>query len=281
MKKIYDYFLTQLNNNTDGLVYKGNFLFRFFTDEMKVYDTVENKLVKEAVEFRPVSLRTSEDVPFVENNGRVDWLLEFELLAPLKGQIYDETTDLDYANVKTVCTALNGAVVTVEGTKYAIKVSPYPKYRGWDFLGAKKYAILSIVMNLTEVESGEFGQDSEWTLDGVALDVINQDIVTTRRFYSNDKKNTSDNDFNRPSGRVKMVTLTINYDPDNVACQHLFNESRSARDLKTTYTLVETTTLDTYSNEMYVRSAGEASQRNSVRRLVVEFVEEVKESGGI
>jgi hypothetical protein len=276
MKKIFDYFLAQLNDNTNDLVYKGNFLFKFFTDAMKVYEPVEGKLVNEEITYRPVSLMTSEDVPFVEDNGRVDWLVEFGILAPIKAQVFDETNDLDYANIKDVCAALNGQRITYEGKQFSFKVSPYPKYRGWDFVGESKYAILTVTMNLTELDTGEYGQDSTWYLDDVALDVIVPDVVSTRRFYTGDKKATTNNDYNQPIGRVKMITLTINYDPDNTKCVELFKESRSDTLLKKTYTLKEThIVLGDFTNNVIVRSAAESSKRNSARRLIVEFVEAV------
>jgi hypothetical protein len=277
MQKIFDYFIEQLNSNTDGLVYKGNFLFRFETDRLSVYEPVEGKLVNEEVKYRPVALTTSEDVPFVENNNRVDWLLEVGMLVPINGDAYDATTDLDYANIQSVCRAMNGSSITVDGTKYSVKVSPYPKYRGWTFLGeTAQYAILSVTFNLTELGIGEFGQSSTWYLDGLELDVVNADVSTTRRFYTADKKATTDNDFNTVTGRVKMVTLTINYDPTNAKCVALFNESRSRATLKGTYTLKEThEVLGDFEDTVIVRSANESAKRNSVRKLVVEFAEVV------
>jgi hypothetical protein len=276
MKKLFDYFLTQLNANTDDLTYRGNFLFQFSQDKLVVYNPVEGKLVNEEVVYRPIALTTSESVPFVEDNGRIDWLFEYGVVVPISGDGYDEDDDLDYANIKNVCESMNGAKITIEGTTYAVKVSPYPKYSGFAWLGNSKHIILSIVMNVTELESGEFGQDSTWYLNDTELDVITADVTSTRRFYSNDKKGTTDNDFNKPIGRVKMVTLTINYDPDNLMCVEIFKESRSTTLLKKEYTLKEThNILGDFTNSVIVRSATESSKRNSVRRFIVEFVQAI------
>lgn len=274
MKQLYDYFLTQLNDNTDDLLYKGGFLFEVLRDRLSVYSPVEDKLINQEVTYRPIALTTSESVPFTENNGRIDWLFDFGVIVPIKGDKYDETTDLDYANIKRVCLAMNGAKLTVDDKTYAVKVSPYPKYNGFVWLGESKHIILSVVMNVTEVAVGEFGQDSTWYLDDVELDVITADVVSTRRFYTGDKKATTENDYNTPTGRVKMVTLTINYDPDNSMCVELFKESRSTTTLDQRYTLKEThNVLGNFTNSVIVRSASESSKRNSVRRLIVELVE--------
>jgi hypothetical protein len=269
MKKIYDYFLTQLNNNTDGLVYKGNFLFQFFNDSMQVYEPVEGKLVKEAVDFRPVAITTSEDIPFVENNGRVDWLLEIGMLIPIEGQVYDEATDLDYANIRTVCTAMNGSSITVEGTKYAIKVSPYPKYRGWSLLGEKKYAILSITFNLTETNKGNFTQDWTISVDSKVLDYVNASFTTSKRFYTANDKSDDSNDYNKPIGRSIVLEVTFNYDNET----QLLAEVMGSSALKQEHTVVLTFGETSYTYKMVVESAPMALSPGNVMQLTVRMVE--------
>jgi len=273
MKKIFNYFLESLNNNDKGLVYRGNFLFQLDTDKLSVYDQVENKLVREKIIYRPVAITVSEDITYVEDNKRVDSLLEFGIVVPIKGQTYNDADDLDYANIKRVCEELNGAELNVDGTKYAVKTSPYPKFSGFAYLGNSKRIILSVTINFTEVEKGEFGQVSEWYLDDVLLDVVEPQVNTTRIFYTNDKKNTSDNNFNNPIGRAKVVNLIVNYDPDNAKCVELFKETRSAVDLNKTYQLKEVHDTGIYINNVIVRSATDVTQRNSVRKISVELVE--------
>ena len=85
MQNIFDYFITKLNDNTDGLEYRGNYIFRFFTDSMTVLEPVTGKLVNEEIDITPVSLISKTPVPFVESNKRIDWLLEFGLLIRMQG----------------------------------------------------------------------------------------------------------------------------------------------------------------------------------------------------
>lgn len=270
MQKIFDYFITQLNSNDDGLVYKGNFLFRFETDKLRVYEPLEGKLVNEEVKYRPVALTTSEDVPFVENNGRVDGLLEVGMLVPIQGDVYDATTDLDYANVKSVCGAMNGSSITVDGTKYSIKVSPYPKYRGWTFLGeTAQYAILSVTFNLTEVTSGNFTQDWTISVDGDELDFVNAIPTSNKRFYTANDKSNNTNDYNNPVGRSFMLEVTFNYNGET----GLLAEVMSANALTQEHTVVLTFGETSYSFNMVVESAPMTLVRGGVMQITVRMVE--------
>jgi hypothetical protein len=270
MQKIFDYFIEQLNNNTDGLVYKGNFLFRFETDRLSVYEPVEGKLVNEEVKYRPVALTTSEDVPFVENNNRVDWLLEVGMLVPINGDAYDATTDLDYANIQSVCRAMNGSSITVEGTKYSVKVSPYPKYRGWTFLGeTAQYAILSVTFNLTETTSGNFTQDWTISVDSKVLDYVNASFTTSKRFYTANDKSDDSNDYNKPIGRSIVLEVTFNYDNET----QLLAEVMGSSALKQEHTVVLTFGETSYTYKMVVESAPMALSPGNVMQLTVRMVE--------
>ena len=97
MEAIFNYFLTQLN--AGDLLYKGNYVFRFYQDKMTVLEPVTGKLINEELEFSPVSVLTKQPIVFVENNKRIDWLIEFGILIRIAGQEYDVATDLDYANI--------------------------------------------------------------------------------------------------------------------------------------------------------------------------------------
>lgn len=270
MQKIFDYFIEQLNSNTDGLVYKGNFLFRFETDRLSVYEPVEGKLVNEEVKYRPVALTTSEDVPFVENNNRVDWLLEVGMLVPINGDAYDATTDLDYANIQSVCRAMNGSSITVDGTKYSVKVSPYPKYRGWTFLGeTAQYAILSVTFNLTETTSGNFTQDWSISIDGSELDFVNFSPTSNKRFYTANDKSNNTNDYNNPIGRSFMIEVTFNYNGET----GLLDEVMSQSALTQEHTVVLTFGEVSYTYTMVVESAPMLLVRGGVMQITIRMAE--------
>lgn len=268
MQAIFDYLLTQLNDNTDDLVYKGNYVFRFFTDSMSVLEAVTGKLVNEEIEFSPVALMTKSPVPFVENNKRIDWLLEFGILTRIAGSEYDSTTDLDYANIKGVLDDLQGEVVTISSKKYAFKTNDL-NYSGYTMLGRSKYAILTFTINVTQIDYGYFGQESVWKIDTTTLDVFNANITSTRRYYSSDEVDDTTNDFNKCIGRSMVFELTINYNGET----DLLDERYGVSTLAKQYTLTETFNSVTKSYTVTCESANELQQSGKVKQLILRFVE--------
>ena len=267
MQAIFNYFLTQLNAGT--LLYKGNYVFRFYQDKMTVLEAVTGKLVNEELEFSPVSVLTKQPIVFVENNKRIDWLLEFGILIRIAGQEYDVATDLDYANIESVMTALQGMSATIESKKYTFKTQA-PNYQGMATLGNSKYAIISCTLNVTQIDFGYFGQDSVWKLGGVIIDAFGINKVSTRRFYTADKKSTEDNDYNKPIGRSMVIDMTINYKDET----DLLAEVDSTASLDATYILSETFNAGTpVTYSVTVESASELQTKGGVKQLVLRFVE--------
>jgi hypothetical protein len=272
MEAIFDYFLEQLN--AGDLLYKGNYVFRFYQDKMTVLEAVTGKLVNEELEFSPVSVRTKQPIVFVENNKRIDWLIEFGILIRIKGQEYDKTTDLDYANIASVLLALQGTSATIEGKKYTFKTQA-PNYQGMAVMGNSKYAIISCTLNVTQIDFGYFGQDSVWkfgtTAENVAIiDAFGINKVSTRRFYTGDKKSTTDNDYNKVIGRSMVISMTINYNDETA----LFDETDSTADLDATYWLSETFSSETpVTWNMTVESASEIQTKGGVKQITLRFVE--------
>ena len=269
VQNIFNYFITQLNANTDDLVYEGNYIFRFYPDSMSVLEPVTGKLVSEEIDITPVSLISRTPVPFVEGNKRIDWLLEFGLLIRMQGQEFDSTTDLDYANIKKVVDALQGAVITNDSKKYTFKTQE-PEYKGYTVLGRSKFAIISVVMNVTQITYGFFGNHSVWSVGGTTLDTMQVAKTSTKRFYTADKKSTTANDFNKPIGRAFVVEITFNYNGET----DLLSEVNAKQTLSKTYTVSETFNSGTAVTwSMTVESANEIQVKGTVKQLILRFVE--------
>lgn len=269
MQNIFNYFLTQLNANANGLVYRGNYIFRFFQDSMSVLEAVTGKLVNEEIDITPVSLMTRTPVPFVEANKRVDWLLEFGLLVRIQGQEYDPLVDLDYANIKSVVDALQGATVTISSKKYAFKTQE-PNYNGYTTLGRSKFAIITCVMNVTKLDYGYFGNDSVWYVGGNAIDFTSVAKTSTRRFYTGDVKSVTANDYNKPIGRATVIEMTFNYIDET----DLLSEVNGKQTLSKTYTVSETFAGGTAVTwTMTAENASEIQTKGVTKQLTVRFVE--------
>jgi len=269
VQNIFNYFIAQLNDNTDNLVYKGNYIFRFFQDSMTVLEPVEGKLVSEEIDISPVALISKTPVPFVESNKRIDWLLEFGILIRMQGQEYDTLTDLDYANILSVTDTLQGSVYEVGSTRYAFKTQE-PDYKGYTVLGRSKFAIISVVMNVTQIDFGYFGNDSVWSVGGNTLDTVQVARISTKRFYTADKTDTTDNDYNRPTGRSVVIEITFNYNDET----DLLSEVQGKQTLDKTYTVSETFDSGTpISYTMTVESGSEIQTKGVVKQLILRFVE--------
>ena len=269
MRNIFDYFLTQLNANANGLVYRGNYIFRFFQDSMSVIEPVSGKLVNEEIDITPVSLMTRTPVPFVEGNKRVDWLLEFGLLIRITGQEYDPLVDLDYANIKSVLDTMQGLSVTISGKKYTFKTQE-PNYNGYTTLGRSKFAIITCVMNVTKLDSGYFGNDSVWSVGGNAKDFMSVAKTSTKRFYTADSKAGLSNDYNKPLGRTTVIEMTFNYIDET----DLLAEVNGKKTLTQTYTVSETFASGTAVTwTMTVDTASGIQVKGTTKQLTVRFVE--------
>ena len=268
MQAIFDYILTQLNASSTN-VYEGNYIFKMFDDKLQIISEVDNKLVNELVDIVPVSVLTKVPVPFVENNHRIDWLLELGFVIRIPGKEYDVTTDLDYANIKSVFDALQGTVLTISGKRYAFKTQE-PDYIGWSFLERSKVATIVAKVNVTQIDFGYFGNDSVWVMGGKTLDVVSVSRTATRRYYTASKVNDTDNDYNVANGRSVIIELTFNYKDES----DLLSEVTGKQTLSKTYTLTETFNSGTpVSYTVSVESAIETQIKGGVKQITLRCVE--------
>src|SRR6056297_516194 len=267
MKPLFDYFIEQLNLAT-GLTYRGNYIFKFFEDKMTVYDVITGTLVTDEIEYTPVGILSKTPVTFVEKNQRVDWLVEIGIAVRIEGDEYDVSTDLDYANIQSVIDDIQGSSLTLSGKKYSVKVDKEPNYQGYNILGNSKYAILTVVLNITEMSSGYFGQDWTIEVDDVEVDFTDVSISTTKRFYTADNKSTLDNDYNKPNGRAVVIELTMNYNDEST----LLAEVMASANLKTNHTVDMTLGEDTWNYAVTVESAPMSLTKGGVMQITLRFV---------
>jgi len=268
MKPLFDYIIEQLNL-AEGLTYRGNYIFKFFEDKMTVYDPIEGTLVNDEIEYSPVAILSKTPVTFVEKNQRVDWLVEIGIAVRIEGDEYDASTDLDYANIQSVIDDIQGSSLTLSGKKYSVKVDKEPNYQGYNILGNSKYAILTVVLNVTEMISGYFGQDWTVEVDDAEVDFTDISITTTKRFYTADDKSALDNDYNKPIGRATVIELTMNYDDETT----LLAEVMASAGLKTNHTIDMTLGETTWDYDVTVESAPMSLTKGGVMQITLRFLE--------
>lgn len=273
MEDLMKIFVDELNDNDLGLVYDGNFIFQFHDEKMTILAQETGKLVFTETEYSPVAMPVKECTVYAEKNGRKDWLIEYNILARIHGNVYDSTVDLDYNNINNKVAIYNGLSLIYNSKKYAFKSKPV-RDRGYVTLGNSKYILLSVVMNVTELVIGYVGQDSTVTIASGATtytpDIIEFGKVATRRYYTADKKSTDTNDYNTPTGRAMSFTLKINYNNETL----LLNEVNGKSLLNAKYTLSETFNGGTAVTwTVTCEQASEVESVNGVKKLSFVFKE--------
>jgi len=272
MEDLMKIFVDELNDNTLGLIYDGNFIFQFHDEKLTVLQQVPGKLVFTEEEYSPVGMPVKECTPYSENNGRKDWLIEYNILARIHGSVYDSTVDLDYDNINGKVAAFNGLTMTYNSKRYAFKSRPAQE-RGYSTFGNSKYILLAVVMNVTELTVGYFGQDSSIGIRCGAVvytpDVIEFGKVATKRYYTADKKSTATNDYNTPTGRSMSFSLKINYNNESI----LLTEVNGKAALDTKYTLAEIFATVTTTWTVTCEQASEIESINGVKKLAFIFKE--------
>ena len=269
MKAIYDYFITQLNDNDSELVYQGNYVFMFNQDKMTLYQEVTGTLVNKEVEFSPVSIISKTPVTFIEKNKRIDWSLELGIAIRIQGQQYDSDNDLDYDNIMRVINAMQGGHYTLNSSEYSVKLDAEPSYQGFVQLGNSKYALLTLNMLVTEMSSGYFGQDWTVTIDGAELDILSFSPTMTKRYLTSDKKNELTNDYNKPVGRTMVFEVVFNYKNET----DILSEVMGKAPLQDDYALVATLGETDYSYTVSVQSGTPTIVNGAVVKMTVRFVE--------
>ena len=269
MKAIYDYFITQLNDNDNELVYQGNYVFNFNQDKMTLFQEVTGTLVNKEVEFSPVSIVSKTPVTFIEKNKRIDWSVEIGIGIRIEGQQYSAVNDLDYDNIVRVINLMQGQHYTLSGSEYSVKLDAEPTYQGYQVLGNSKYALLTINMLVTEMSSGYFGQDWTVTLDGAELDIVSFSPTMTKRYLTSDKKNELTNDYNIAAGRVMVFEVVFNYKNET----DILSEVMGKSPLKDKYTLVASLGETDYTYTVSVQSGTPTIINGAVVKMTVRFVE--------
>jgi len=244
--------------------FAGNFLFQFHNEGMSALSLVTGTIVNEEVEYSPVCLSVLEETPFVEKNGRSDWLAVFQILIRVAGNTYDATDDPAYDVIKAVSATWKGYSVTSGSIKLAIKCRE-PKYLGYQTIGKSVYVLLEVGMNITTATATlvNYGNACSYTLDNVSLDVVSFTKSYTRRFYTADTKATLDPDYSRPVGAIWMGVLVFNWAGN--ATQ--LTEVNGTASITAPWTLVETTGTTTVTWTVFVENATETVSPGGVRQF--------------
>jgi hypothetical protein len=259
-KRLYDLILTRLNANTQGVVFSGNYMFKFSEQTVGSYNfeiisRSADSLEFTSTEYVPLVDVQSIQVPFVETNKRDDWEREFYVAIKMpstrnsvtnKTEYYFDESNLQYqAILETLETLSDTLTFEDNGYKYTFKVKEPTKVNVMTYNGVY-YQILAMTFNLTSMEKGffgnetmgylglasdtSFGETSDYLLDKMEITEI---VGKTTRMVDN----INDTDVSKQvDKRTWEANITVNFN-GNTADMLIYKEKSLFADIDTLYQL--------------------------------------------
>ncbi len=248
--KIFDFILDNLNTNTQGITFDGNFTFRFWQQPSgKIQDfhitrTVDNQLEYDAKKIVPFVDVSNVEIPYNEKNRRQDWEVEY-YIPILIDEKYNErkelVIDFDYqdptyqALMETYEDFKTNLTYTTEDLRIGFKVREPQKVSVFKY-NAKYYQVFALSINISKIERGRFGNEAKLYLgevDDENFGVSNEsdyflDTADWTLIMSKDEHNATKteglNRKHRVLDRTMEIRATVNYDEDTPANQMLMDE---------------------------------------------------------
>lgn len=245
-KRIYNWFVETLNTNNQNVEFSGNFIFKFWAQQhgeknFEIISESEETLDFVSREVVPVVNIQSIEIPFVEQNKRSDFEQEYYVALKVNNRIdeatnqvvieFDDTDPKYVAMIETINTIKNQLTFTFDGFKFTVKAREPQVVDTFKYDG-NYYTIFSLVLNMTAIESGFYGNEMEFFIapQGTSLsklDVIEADIMSGKQtsvfneitFEGTDQKT-------HINSRSWQAQVTINYRGNSVD-NLIFNELMS------------------------------------------------------
>jgi len=230
-KRIFNWFVDTLNENNQNVEFSGNFIFKFWaeqqgTTDFEIISQSEETLDFESREVVPVVSIQNIEIPFVEKNNRSDFEQEFYVALRVENRIdettnqivieFDDTDPKYMALIETINTIRSQLSFPYDGYKFTVKAREPQVVQTFKYNG-NYYTIFSIILNMTAISTGFYGNEMEFFLSTqggslAQLDVIEADIMTGKNtsvfneitFDGTDQKT-------HVNSRSWQAQLTVNY----------------------------------------------------------------------
>ena len=264
-KRLYNWFIEQLNQNSYGVEFSGNYIFKFWNEtkggitDFEVVRKDEDVLDFQIAEVVPVVDVQTLEIPFVERNERSDYEKEFYVALRIEDSIDETTNDLVLefddtdpkylALLETIELIKSQLTFTYDGYKHTVKTKEPQKVQTFKNNG-KYYTIFGITMNITSLLSGFFGNEMTFSLKeaqetGYAadnqLDVVEGTIIIAKQSEPfNRLANEPVDQTTKINSRNFSVQLIVNYRGDDFTADRLiFDEllADNTTTIKKQYTL--------------------------------------------
>lgn len=249
-KRLYNWFVDQLNQNSYGVTFSGNYIFKFWpqstsgVSDFEILQTNEDALDFDALELVPVVDVQTIEIPFVEKNNRSDYEKEFYVALRIQDSLDPDTNELQIefddtdpkyqALQETVENIKTQLTFTYDGYRHTVKTKEPQKVQTFKNNG-KYYTIFGITMNITSIEYGYYGNEMEFYLFPSAettysqadrLDVMDANIIVSKQTETYNELNTEPVEQTiKIQSRQFSVQFTVNYRGNDFdADERLFNE---------------------------------------------------------
>lgn len=256
-KRLFDLILSKLNDNTQGVTFSGNFMFKFEQSMggVNFSMTTLDGLAYEYSKTVPMSMVQNIETPFVEKNERTDNQVEFYVAIEIpkgtddvNGQItmeFEESNPQYQAILETLDTFRNDLTFTEDSYKYSFKVKEPTKVGVFTY-NAIKYQILALQFNLTYMKYGFFGNETKLYMGLAAdlsfdntsdyqLDVVEFNEVVGKTMRANSNVGVTE-ETTKADKRSWTATITANFNGNTIDLL-LYKEKSATADLNTKYTL--------------------------------------------
>ena len=257
-KRLYDLILSKLNENTQDVVFSGNYMFQFNQqlaggNNFSIVSRSADALEFSTTDIVPLVDIQSIQIPFVENNQRDDWEREFYVAIEIPQTTdatsnemvieFDESNPRYQAVLETLENMASNLTFIEDGYKYTFKVKEPTKVNVMVYNG-KYYQLLALTFNLTSLSEGffgnetelyfglasdaSFGETSDYLLDNVEFnEIVAKTVRATSNIDDTEEGYTTDK-------RIWQSTITTNFN-GNVADMLLYKEKMAQYGLNLLY----------------------------------------------
>lgn len=298
-KRLYNWFIDQLNQNSYNIEFSGNYIFKFWTEakggvsDFEVVKTDEDVLDFQIAEVVPVVDVQTLEIPFVEKNERSDYEKEFYVALRIEDSLDENTNDLVLefddtdpkylALLETIELIKSQLTFTYDGYKHTVKTKEPQKVQTFKNNG-KYYTIFGITMNITSLIDGFFGNEMQFFLKEAdqngynaddQLDVVEGSVIVAKQSEAyNQLAEEPVDQTTKINSRNFSAQIITNYRGDDYTVDSLlFDEllAGSTNTIKKRYTLKLEQGDRTEEKTVVITSLNAEFRNNSVETITLQL----------
>lgn len=298
-KRLYDWFVEKLNENSYGVKFSGNFIFKFWqqstsgVSDFEILQVNEESLDYDVVELVPVVDVQTIEIPFVEKNERSDYEKEFYVALRIKDSLDPETnelkiefdpTDEKYLALQETINSIKSQLsFTYDGYRHTVKAKEPQKVQTFKNNG-KYYTLFGITMNISTIKSGYFGNEMAFYLypttqttynETDRLDIVDASIIVAKQTEIFNELNMQPVEQTTKIGsRNFSIQITANYRGSSYNADDLLWQELIASNTNTIKKQYKVRIIQDVTNEekiMVITSMNAEFRNNSVEKITFQL----------